>query len=172
MGSLWRTFYSTVIAALVCVGAIGAASELWFFNVNVSYRTGDYYHMMLCRHSLYWTASRDDLAHLMFPPDGRAWRVTTSAYSVSGAKVDRRQWKPFGSAAANWGRSREVYVSFWWALPLAMALVAARIGARRLQRQAHECRGCRYDLRGLPEGATACPECGAEIAQAQREIEA
>lgn len=164
MGTLSRKLYSAFIAALVCAGVAGAISEIWYFNVNVSYRTGDYYHMMLCRHSFIWTRSVDDLAAQMFPPDGRAWRVTTSAYSVSRAKIDRREWLPIGGAATNWGKGREVFVSFWWAIPLALVLFGARAGARKLQRQAHECRGCRYDLRGLPEGVTACPECGAGIA--------
>lgn len=46
-------------------------------------------------------------------------------------------------------------MSAWYGLALGVA------GVRRLvRRPAHACRRCRYDLRGLPEGAP-CPECGA-----------
>lgn len=54
--------------------------------------------------------------------------------------------------------------AWYLALHLLRAPVAAVI--RHFRRPPWECRGCRYDLRGLPEDAP-CPECGRERTDAR-----
>jgi hypothetical protein len=163
MRSIPRRLSSLLIAALLGVGALGVLSEFWFLDINVSRRTGDYYNALICRHSVTYVASNDPLSHLMFPQGRLQWRLTWSVYSVSRAKISTRNWWP-ATTPRTLNSQRQTIIPFWWAAPLAVVLFVSRVLLRRMLRKPYECRGCRYDLRGLPNDAAACPECGAQFA--------
>lgn len=58
-----------------------------------------------------------------------------------------------------WGRSTRISFDLVWPLAAVGAFTALAWCCYRVITR-YQCRGCEYDLAGLPRSATVCPECG------------